>query len=696
MAGNVYGLFVGIDKYPDPKAELHGCVADVTSMRKLLEKRIQPRESFHALELLDQDATRANIMARFRQHLGQAGPGDIALFYYAGHGSEEIAPSEFQGLDTGDKFQTLVCWDSRLPEADHWDLADKELSGLIANVAGDDPGKAPHIAIVLDCCHSGSGTRDSDEVTPRQLEGRQSQRPVATFDLSGAGSVGGPTVGGRLALPHGRHVLMAACLPTEKAKELQINGEPRGVFSYYLQEALQQATNGTPSYRDLFKRVSALVSLRVTDQAPQLEATDQNVDQPFLGGKVAASRPYFTMSREKFDWAIDGGSIQGIPDPADGKTELALFDARPDVNLLDLTQAIGRAEVTQVRAGQSDVTATLDHDMPLDQPTYKAVVTSAPVRRLAVVFEGDQAALDPVQAALARLSPAGASLVHRVDDASQAEYRLRAAADRYRIYRAAVRVADDQSDQCTLAVASSPINEANAVLAAQQLEHIARWVRIAELRNVKSTIPDQDISLQIIPVITVDEKDQELAALEGPEVRLEYQLRGGAYQPQRFKIRLTNRGQRDYFCSLLDLTQRYRVFAGYFRGGGVKLPAGNPPLDVQVLRTSQLVSTFPARIPDELLARGVRTYRDTLKLIISTVASDGTLLEQGNLPQASDPATGQRDLPTNLGALQRLMRRRTAIYSTKIPVGTTSSDWRTMELLLTTVMPEQYGPSPCA
>lgn len=693
MAASVYGLFVGIDKYPDPRAELHGCVSDVTSMRKLLEKRIQPQETFHALELLDQDATRANILAAFRKHLGQAGPGDIALFYYAGHGSEELAPPEFQGLDTGDKFQTLVCWDSRLQEPDRWDLADKELSGLIAQVAGSDPEKAPHIAIVLDCCHSGSGTRDSDEVTPRQLGGRQSQRPAATFDLSGAAPVGGPTVGGRLALPHGRHVLLTACLPTETAKELKINGEPRGIFSYYLQEALQQATDGAPSYRDLFKRISALVRLRVSDQTPQLEATDQNVDQPFLGGKVAATRPYFTMSCERFGWVIDGGSIQGIPDPADGKTELALFDARPDVNLLDLTQAIGRVEVTQVRAGQSVVTATLDGDMPLDQPTYKAVVTSAPVRRLAVVFEGDPAALDPVQAALARLSPAGASLVRRVDDASQAEYRLRAAAGRYRIYRAAVKVDDDQSDPCTLAVASSPINEANAALVAQQLEHIARWVRIAELRNVKSMIADHDVSLQIIPV---DERDQELPALEGPEVRLEYQLRAGVYQPQRFKIRLTNRGQRDYFCSLLDLTQRYRVFAGYLRGGGVNLPAGNPPLDVQVLRGSQLVNTFPARIPDELLIRGERTYQDTLKLIISTEASDGTLLEQGNLPQAADPATSQRGLPANLNALQRLMHRRDRDAFDEDTGGATNSDWRTMELLLTTVMPEQYGPNPCA
>ena len=42
------------------------------------------------------------------------------------------------------------------------------------------------------------------------------------------------------------------------------------------------------------------------------------------------------------------------------------------------------------------------------------------------------------------------------------------------------------------------------------------------------------------------------------------------------------------------------------------------------------------------------------------------------------------------------MRRRDRDIFDEDTSGETSSDWRTMELLLTTVMPEQYGPSPCA
>ena len=53
--------------------------------------------------------------------------------------------------------QTLVCADSR--RAGVPDLADKELSVLLDDVAA----RGPHVLVVLDCCHSGGGTRDPGE-----------------------------------------------------------------------------------------------------------------------------------------------------------------------------------------------------------------------------------------------------------------------------------------------------------------------------------------------------------------------------------------------------------------------------------------------------------------------------------------------------------------------------------------------------
>ena len=101
----------------------------------------------------------------FRSHLGQAGAGDVALFSYSGHGSEEPAPPEFAELEASGRIQTLVPVDvgRRRDGPLVRPIADKELAVLIAEVAA----RGPHVVVLLDCCHSGSGTRDA-AATPRQ------------------------------------------------------------------------------------------------------------------------------------------------------------------------------------------------------------------------------------------------------------------------------------------------------------------------------------------------------------------------------------------------------------------------------------------------------------------------------------------------------------------------------------------------
>ena len=159
MPSATYALLVGIDAYPAPVNPLRGCVNDIRRVETLLRERLTPAhgqpDPFRPLVLTDAQATRQAIVAGFRQHLRQAGPQDVALFYYSGHGSQAPSPPEFWHLEPDRLDETLVCWDSRLAEPNHWDLADKELAQLIAEVAVS----GAHVVVILDCCHSGSGTR---------------------------------------------------------------------------------------------------------------------------------------------------------------------------------------------------------------------------------------------------------------------------------------------------------------------------------------------------------------------------------------------------------------------------------------------------------------------------------------------------------------------------------------------------------
>ncbi len=140
VAGRLAALLVGIDAYLPPVNALYGCRNDITALRTYLEGRATTGgNQLDIMTLFDGEATRDAVVAAFRSHLGSTGPGDVALFAYAGHGSEEPAPPEVAHLEPTGRIQTLVLSDCgrRIDGKLRRGLADKELSVLIAEVADE-------------------------------------------------------------------------------------------------------------------------------------------------------------------------------------------------------------------------------------------------------------------------------------------------------------------------------------------------------------------------------------------------------------------------------------------------------------------------------------------------------------------------------------------------------------------------------
>src|SRR6476661_6193597 len=157
MTGRVYGLLVGIDTYPAPVPSLSGCVNDVTRFADVLRDRVGA-DAVDLVVLRNVEATRTAVTTHLTEHLGRATAQDVALFYFSGHGSQQETPEDLWSLEPDHRNETLVCVDSRSPGS--WDLADKELAGLLDTVSAS----GCHTLVVLDCCHSGDGTRNADEV----------------------------------------------------------------------------------------------------------------------------------------------------------------------------------------------------------------------------------------------------------------------------------------------------------------------------------------------------------------------------------------------------------------------------------------------------------------------------------------------------------------------------------------------------
>lgn len=163
MSKGICALLVGINDYSASVGKLHGCLNDVDHFHDYLTDNLD-RGALHIEVVEDADAIRPNVIRRFREHLGRAAADNIIVFQYRCHGARWKSAHEFREFFPDGKDEGLACFDSREPGG--FDLAAKELAVLLAEVVRNDR----HIAVILDCCHSGSATRGADDFT--QLKAR--------------------------------------------------------------------------------------------------------------------------------------------------------------------------------------------------------------------------------------------------------------------------------------------------------------------------------------------------------------------------------------------------------------------------------------------------------------------------------------------------------------------------------------------
>jgi Caspase domain len=673
MTRNLYALLVGIDEYPNTRDCLAGCVNDIKAVEEYLQQYLKSDSyQIHIRTLFNQDATRLNIMNGFRQHLCQANSNDIVLFYYSGHGSQEKnIPEEFWRFEPDRTNETLYCYDSSLPGHHH--LADKELAKLIAEVAD----KNPHICVILDCCHSGSGTKDPLQyVAARQVPADERPRSLDTYlfntaeleNLCTSRSSNLSSTGWEFA--QGKHVLMSACEDHDTAKELTINGQKRGIFSYCLLETLKRS--GKLTYRELWQEIKSGVSRELTKisrtQFPQLEVTPPDNDNLlFLDGAIAERASYFTVRHEKqLGWLIDGGAVHGVQPPAGEETTLlALFPFNCNVqDLQNPDKSIGEARVKNVLPQLSQL--EISHDTQLTtESVYKAIVISLPLPAQKVYIEGDAAgvklATQAIQSATTGNRPS--VYIRQVLNRNEAELCLQCHNQEYLIHL--------QGESRPLIAPIHGFTLDNAKNAIERLEHIARWMTIRDLKSPSaSRIQPDDIKMELLF------EGENNSSYEG-EIRKEYQSKQGKLQPPRFQLKLTNNSQKTLYCTVLSLTDRFAVSAFLFEAGYVRLEPGKTAWagDGKYIKLT---------IDPELEKQGITEAKDIFKLIVSTSEFDGRLSTQ----EALDAPRYSKKSSFKKSTLNRLMDRtqfRTALFDDDDDE--TYDDWYTKQANITSLLP---------
>lgn len=703
MARNIYTLLVGIDQYhPDsvPKIPpLNGCKNDIEAVANYLKDQISGAWKLKEPRILiNEHATRQAIIEGFQQYLCQAESGDIALFYYSGHGGQEKAPEEFWHLEADRLDETLVCYDSRT--SGNHDLADKELRYLLVQVAQ----RNPRIVVILDSCHSGSGTRNIPQGVRLAPEDSR-DRPLSSFIfdadstftnlLLASSNVDQNKTG--LDLPKGRHILLAACRDYQYAKEyVGEDGETRGAFSYFLLKSLEQ-TNGRLSYLDLARNVEALIKGKFQAQVPQLEANHpEDLKEAFLGDAIPERPFYFTLSYSTNSggkaWEIDGGVIHGIPKPVSAAetTLLAIFPAGSTPNdLRQLSNALGEAKVTEVLTQKSKVEITKGQEKLNQNQGYWAVVTSLPLAPLKVYIYGDlteETGIILVEKALEEANSGQKSLyVKQVETFPDADFNLLVRNGQYWIR--------DGERSVVAPISQQPgYSQNSAREAIQALEAIARWRNILNLKSPQSSeIKSQDVEMEI-NLIGYEGKDGEIkpdhnsnnSRSTTSELRLEYKYEDGEWKKPVIQVKLLNHSNQKLYANVIDLAEDYSVAVPFFdERSSVALPP-------QTTEGAGVVAGFDdivLSIPNEFLEQGITEYKDIFKLIVSKTDFNASLLEQEGL---KPPDRGTRGGTEPESSLDRLMDR---VYSRNAGrSGRKYDDWIAKEVAVTLVKPRDAEP----
>jgi len=315
-----WALLVGVNDYPNFEAhfQLRGCENDVNLIKTVLTTRYGFSEA-NIQTLLSQNATKANIVTALQDWLvAQAQPGDTVVFYYSGHG---VQVNDTNG-DEDDGFDEALCPTDLNLNAARTEfqniLVDDELGALLDQVQTD------NVTIILDCCHSGTATKDLANVG--MSKSRVIDRDlvlVPTAPRPTAQTTGGSQRQGlSLEVDKSGHVVITGCQDHEVSQERVWYSPEVGHFrSGVLTKNLVDELHQTPpflTYADLMARVRQKIGTGAV-QTPQLHG---DIERPIFstrqveGGVEAVSateKPYVRIENATDDRiTINAGSLHGV------------------------------------------------------------------------------------------------------------------------------------------------------------------------------------------------------------------------------------------------------------------------------------------------------------------------------------------------------------------------------------------------
>jgi Caspase domain/N-acetylmuramoyl-L-alanine amidase len=265
-SGTIHALCIGIDNYPIQP--LSGCVADA---KLWAETFTSLGIKVHEL-LLNEDATKRNIVDAWKRVSANARAGDTLVIQYAGHGTQV---PDLNNDETDMKDEAWVPIDGMRGEV----LIDDEIGGLIDVFTPD----GVQVVIFSDSCHSGSTSRakNNDGITSRFV--KLIDNPAFIRDFSAAAQKWEREIKPRNnEVLLGLEILYSGCQDHQSSYEQ--NGH--GKFTLAAVAAIKQSSHND-SYRLLADKIVANFGVD-TLQQPNFTASKSRATQPLFGRQARA------------------------------------------------------------------------------------------------------------------------------------------------------------------------------------------------------------------------------------------------------------------------------------------------------------------------------------------------------------------------------------------------------------------------
>ena len=277
-------LLVGINDYAPigpGGPDLRGCVNDVRDIAHTLNSLgIVPANPRAMRILTDNRATKENILEGLKWLIVGANPGDTLIFYYSGHGSQML---DMSGDEIDGKDETICPHDYATAGM----IKDDDFHLVFASLP-----TGVNLDVILDSCHSGTGTREmtalaavaeEKSVTYRYIEPPLDYGYFLEADpiipLGRLGILKSPSWKKEVVVePKLNHVLWAGCREYQTSSEAFVDGVFRGIFTYCFCKALRRA-GVEITRRALDGLVAADIRGMGYSQIPQLEGTKESIEQ---------------------------------------------------------------------------------------------------------------------------------------------------------------------------------------------------------------------------------------------------------------------------------------------------------------------------------------------------------------------------------------------------------------------------------